>query len=473
LTGTYYWSSLAYEAGTVFVNNFDGAITAFDAATGAQRWAQRTSYFAGELVARNGVVYEHGSSSVYALSAVTGEVLWNSGYLDGSGSSISVDDDGVYVAAGCSWFRLSLVTGGILWSGNDGCSGGGGGDTYPTPTRVFARANFGSGLVLDKETGATVGTYGGTPAFEGDTAYFANGNAIVAEDVLTLAPKFTTFLPAPVSTSPVIASGVVYVRAGANLYAVDATTGEITWSGAAPGQGGGGGQYTGPTADIAIGDGLLLVPSGNTLAAFGELRLTLPLPRTHTTLVASASESTYGQPVTLTATVSPTDGGGDVKFTVAGLVLPGCGSVPVQSVEAAYVATCTVSALPVGAHVVSAAYSGDEAYAASEGTFSVTVSPAPTVMVVKAAQLLPVNGYKRVGLLASLTSPTGAGLAGRPVTFIVGARTCAVTTNAQGIAKCVLTYSAGSTVAPRAWATFAGSKSYLASQAVTPIAPRA
>jgi len=295
LTGTYYWSSLAYDAGTVFVNNFDGAITAFDAVTGAQRWAQRTEYFAGELVARNGIVYQHGAHAVHALSALTGEIVWTSYSLDGTGSSISVDDEGVYVAAGCSWYRLSLTTGKVVWSANRGCGGGGGGVTYPTATRVFMKHSSNTAYVFDKATGEIVGTYGGLPAFYGSTVYLANDKMIVAEDIVTLAPKFTAQLPAVVTTSPVVAGGIVYVGAGTNVYAVDGTSGQITWTGSVPTQSGGGTQFSSPTSDIAVGNGLLVVPAGNTLTAFGGLVLIPPLiptPTTTTTTTTSVPPTT-------------------------------------------------------------------------------------------------------------------------------------------------------------------------------------
>ena len=491
LGGTYSFSSLAYDAGTVFVNNFDGTITAFDAATGAQRWAQRTSNFAGDVVARNGVVYEQGSGPVHAIAEATGDVLWGPNYFDGDGSSVAVDDDGVYVVAGCSRYRLSLTTGQVVWSGNDGCSGGGGGVTYPTATHVFASSFWGSSYVLDKATGKIVGTYGGMPAFSGGTAYFATDHAIAAEDELTLTPKFTTVLPAAVSTSPVVAGGVVYVGAGANVYAVDGTTGQITWTGSVPAPTGPGWLFGEPSGDIAVGNGLLVVPAGNTLTAFGAFLPTPPVPptttttttsttttttipagptATQTTVAASANPVAFGQPVSFVATVEPSDGQGSVRFTASGTVMPECGAVPVQHIGSSFVALCTASALLPGNDVIHAEYSGDDAFTASTGTFTETVSPAATTTVAKAYQLAPVGATRRVALLAVVTSNvTGASVAGKPLTFVVGARTCAATTNAQGLATCIVSYAPGARIASRTWAMFEGTSNYLASRVVTPI----
>ncbi|MFL5767117.1 MAG: PQQ-binding-like beta-propeller repeat protein, partial [Actinomycetota bacterium] len=38
ISGTYNWSAAAYDAGRVFVVNFDGLLRAFDAADGSMRW---------------------------------------------------------------------------------------------------------------------------------------------------------------------------------------------------------------------------------------------------------------------------------------------------------------------------------------------------------------------------------------------------------------------------------------------------
>ena len=51
LSATYYSFSLAYGDGTVFVNDFDGTVTAYAAATGREIWTQTTGYFSGEPVA--------------------------------------------------------------------------------------------------------------------------------------------------------------------------------------------------------------------------------------------------------------------------------------------------------------------------------------------------------------------------------------------------------------------------------------
>ena len=268
LSATYYWFALAYGGGKVYVNNFDGTVSAYSAATGRQAWAHATgSDFSGEPVAYNGVVYLQGSSSVFALSEKTGAVLWESPYLDGDGSSVSVNGTGVYVAAGCSWFRLALATGAVIWSGNNGCSGGGGGTTYLADGLDFETVGS---LVVKAGTGKTVGTFSGVPAFSGEDGFFANGTSVFCENVVTRTPVFTAPVPATIDTSPVIAGQSLYVgTANSEVYALSTTTGKLTWHGALPGVPGGGAQFSSPVSDIAVGQGLLVVPTGDQVTAFG------------------------------------------------------------------------------------------------------------------------------------------------------------------------------------------------------------
>jgi len=267
LGATYYWFGLAYGDGNVYVNNFDGTVTAYNASTGRQAWAQATEYFSGEPVAYNGVVYLQGAGPVFALSELTGKVLWYSSYLDGDGSSVSANASGVFVAAGCSWFRLSLTTGAVLWRGNSGCTGGGGGTTYLSNGRDFETVN---NLVVSQSTGKTQGTFSGVPAFSGTNGYFANGSSVFCENVKTLTPVFTAPVPSAIVTSPVIAGETLYVGTeNSEVYGLSTTTGKVVWHGALPGVPGGGGQYSSPASDIAVGNGLLVVPTGTQVTAFG------------------------------------------------------------------------------------------------------------------------------------------------------------------------------------------------------------
>jgi adhesin HecA-like repeat protein len=110
-------------------------------------------------------------------------------------------------------------------------------------------------------------------------------------------------------------------------------------------------------------------------------------PTTATTLQASPASPVFGNPVTLTATVTPSQTGGadptgSVRFGVGGSQFA-LGEAPVVTVNGLTTATLTTTALPAGASTVYAAYSGDYNY----GT-----SPLASTTVTEAAPAAPTDG---------------------------------------------------------------------------------
>jgi hypothetical protein len=87
---------------------------------------------------------------------------------------------------------------------------------------------------------------------------------------------------------------------------------------------------------------------------------------TTTTVASSLSPSTVGQQVTFTAVVSPGSGSGAPSGTVT-FTIDGKSQAPVslRDVNGRELATLSVSTLTAGKHTVSAAYSGNSAFAAS------------------------------------------------------------------------------------------------------------
>jgi hypothetical protein len=108
-----------------------------------------------------------------------------------------------------------------------------------------------------------------------------------------------------------------------------------------------------------------------------------PTVTSFTTLSSSTATSTYGQAVTFTATVFPSDGDGTVGFAADGTTIIGCADELLVSTADGYQATCTTTSLSVGTHSITASYSGDLIYlASSAGSTSQEVIPAtPTVTV--------------------------------------------------------------------------------------------
>ena len=84
---------------------------------------------------------------------------------------------------------------------------------------------------------------------------------------------------------------------------------------------------------------------------------TLNLIKADTTirLLAAPNPSIYGQPVTLTVTITSSIAGGTVAFQDDSLAIPGCEAQALTGGQA----VCTTSALALGMHTLTAGYSGD------------------------------------------------------------------------------------------------------------------
>ena len=105
-------------------------------------------------------------------------------------------------------------------------------------------------------------------------------------------------------------------------------------------------------------------------------RLTGPPPST-TSVTSSPNPSTFGELVTITATVGPSgppQPTGTVGFTSNGTAISGCTNVTLSNLTA----VCKTSALPTGTDAVVASYSGDSNYGPSQGSVVQIVNPVPS-----------------------------------------------------------------------------------------------
>jgi hypothetical protein len=132
---------------------------------------------------------------------------------------------------------------------------------------------------------------------------------------------------------------------------------------------GSGGGYSGPAAVADVnGDGKpdLMVANqvANNVSTVGVL-INLSTFPTATALVSSPNPSNYAQTVAFTATVTPQYEFG--KSTPTGLVsfLDGTQSLGSSSLNSAGVATLSTSTLAIGAHSITASYSGDSNFGSS------------------------------------------------------------------------------------------------------------
>ncbi len=100
-------------------------------------------------------------------------------------------------------------------------------------------------------------------------------------------------------------------------------------------------------------------------SAFDSFAIALPTPApTTTTLSVSPSSATANRIVTLSATLSRSDGGGTVGFFNGTASISACSAVALSLVGGSYQAQCSTW-LPVGTYPLTATYSGDTLYATS------------------------------------------------------------------------------------------------------------
>ena len=181
---------------------------------------------------------------------------------------------------------------------------------------------------------------------------------------------------------------------------------------------------------------------------------------TATTLTSSRNPDSYGQPVTFTATVTPTDGNGTVSFTSGTAAIGGCTARPLRQLTGNYQASCTTSTLSAGSHAITARYTGDTIYAASASApLAQTVRRAATRLTAD----ITFNNQQTFTVTGTLTS-RGRAVAGKRLTISTGrARLCTATTGRHGTASCVLTYAQSIAIrqnSGRYTVTFAGTPDY-------------
>jgi outer membrane protein assembly factor BamB len=288
IPGTFFFSAAAYDAGKVFVVNFDGLLRAFDADTGTQAWSVQLpgqSSFTSPPVAANGVVYTGGAGSggtAYAVDELTGNVLATQPVMNGDDSSPALSGSSVFVSYACNQaYGFAKTTLAPLWHYSTACEGGGGKTVVYANGRVYTRDSNGN-LILDAGTGNLLGSYTAAgvaalaPAADQTTLFTLTGSpgTLSAQDVPTGSARWSFTGDGQLDSAPIVLStpSGEFVVAGSNtgmLYALNAASGAVAWStnvGAAvprPDE-----QDAVQLTGLTAGQGLLVVPAGNTLTAF-------------------------------------------------------------------------------------------------------------------------------------------------------------------------------------------------------------
>ena len=291
---SYPWAAAAYDRSRVFAVDTSGVMTAYDAPSGALLWTESLPLqylFSSPPTAANGIVYVGGAGSggtVYAVDEVTGTVLATQSVQNGDHSSPALSQSSVFVSYACNQaYGFAQGTLASLWYYSGPCEGGGGKTTAYENGRVFTR-DFTGNLILDASSGALLGQYAASaiPAARGNTVWVRHGNTLSAQDVSSPSSPTTSWSftgDGQLASAPVViavASDTFVVEGSSTgmLYALDAITGTPVWStniGASvpsPDEQ----NISQPLTGFGAGQGLLVIPAGNTVSAFVSSSTPIP-----------------------------------------------------------------------------------------------------------------------------------------------------------------------------------------------------
>lgn len=278
-------ANAAYDGGIVFVlsstSGSPGLLQAFDAASGALKWSVLLTgqySFSSAPTAANGLVFTGGAGvggTLYAVNAANGAIAWTQPVANGDSSTPAVTVDGVYVTYPCETYDFRPETGALLWNNYTGCSGGGGATPVVANSVIYAPNGFGSydGMTFNAETGTLLGSYAADnpPAIGPQIGYFLQSGTLRGITLANSTILWSFAGDGTLVTSPIgVNQYVIIGSSSGTLYALDGTTGAQVWTvnlGAALPAGAGWGSRM-PFSGLAAGDGLLVVPAGNTLTTF-------------------------------------------------------------------------------------------------------------------------------------------------------------------------------------------------------------
>jgi len=315
-TGSVLWSKpiqspsnalAAYDAGRIYVVHNDlnfgsGHMDAFDASTGALLWTTTLPgqyQFTSPPTASNGVVYTGGAGTggtLYAVDEATGDVLATQPVENGDNSSPALSDDRVFVQYACDQtYGFAQQTLDPLWHYSGPCEGGGGSTPVYADGDVFTEDYFGN-LILGAATGNPIRSWAPAansspppPAVDSNALFFESQGGLVAQDLASGVQKWSFPADGKLEPQPIVVAtpGAEYVlidSSAGNLYAVDASTGHLVWSGSL-------GTTIPNFPRLAAGQGLLVAPAGNVLTAYTGSS-TPPCPELSTSRIAANFNAT-------------------------------------------------------------------------------------------------------------------------------------------------------------------------------------
>jgi hypothetical protein len=276
-------------------------------------------------------------------------------------------------------------------------------------TALGTAAITGSSATLALST-LPVGTHSLTAVYSGDANNAASTSAVLTQTINKVASSVvlsTPANPAPGGLMIVLSASVTPSTATGTVQFLDGTTplGTLTIYDGVASQ-----QFfplsTGAHSITAIYSG----DANDAASTSAVLALTVDKIATTVQLASTLNPSAFGQSVTLFAACSPTTVTGTIQFLDGTTLL---GSMPPNS-GSGYV---TLTNLSVGAHAITAVYSGDADHAAvTSAVMMQTVTKAPT-SVALTTSANPSTSGQSIALTATVTPSTAAGT----VQFLDGA----------------------------------------------------
>ena len=248
---------------------------------------------------------------------------------------------------------------------------------------------------------------------------------------------FTATVTAPSPSSAIPNAGTVTFYYGNGASAVFIGTANVNPSGVA--------TFTSSTLAPSAGKPITAVFSGtsNLATSTGILNnFVVFTAQTSTKLTTNNPSTVYGQPITFTATVTPTAPSTGIPTGTVTFFFDNSQTGTAVAVNASGNAVLTTTTLGSGNHTVTATYNGDGKYSASNASqISQTVNPTGTSIALAGPTSSTV--YGQATLFTATVTPTtaGAGTPTGPVTFFVdnNATGIPVTLNASGQAVLSLT----------------------------------
>jgi outer membrane protein assembly factor BamB len=271
ISSLYGQAGLAYDGHTLFFLNFGGVLTAINADTGRENWSVQMPgqyAFTAQPTAYDGMVYVSGAGSggtVYGVTEASGVVDWTGAVMNGDDSSPAVDDTGVYVSYACQQDYRFTINGKLTWHVSGNCEGGGGSTVALEGGYAYARGSaIDTPEILSALTGSQVGSFASDtiPAFgQGNMYTLQSGNLVAANPAGT--PNRWGYGAGTLATPPVADSSYVFVGSNSGTIFGLSGSGSQVWSGSA-------GTTIAYGQTLALGDGIVVAPAGNTITAFGS-----------------------------------------------------------------------------------------------------------------------------------------------------------------------------------------------------------